>query len=328
MNFYVKRNKKSNLTKNEIAAKLNTDTKKIEELENRELEIGGNTFENYIDVTNMTKAEKDLEYAKLLQWYNETDLRKLRFEFGYASQTELARILKVPQSFMSNVESKQTIKPSFASLLRLYNFYQNDFNRRVNKSTIFKPSAKKINPNSGNKLEFKLIDLNWAKIIDSIDLPQFEIAREIGIDSSTLSRLRNRKYSGAKGKTLELLYNFLRSRNIIDENCDLIEPEQIKEQNEVQVEEPEISNVEQIEAPKVNVDNTSEIIVESPEIEYETNVDNRGVNVQIEEEPKMTMSELLECVNNRDEYNKCRLENEVLREKVKRYEKIIDRLLG
>lgn len=77
MNFFEKRNKKSNLSKNGIATILGTEKKKIEELESGERNITGETFKKYIDVTNMSETEVKLEYAKLLEWYKNTNLRKL-----------------------------------------------------------------------------------------------------------------------------------------------------------------------------------------------------------------------------------------------------------
>lgn len=133
MNFYEKRNKKSNLTKGELAQMLNTNLEKINELEKGKREIGGQTFEKYIDLTNMTQTQRRLKKLELTEWLRTKGLKNLREEFGYKTQRDLARKLSMSQSVISNIETGVAKYPTLETLLKFYNFFNDDFNRIVEK---------------------------------------------------------------------------------------------------------------------------------------------------------------------------------------------------
>lgn len=133
MNFYGKRNKKSNLTKGELAQMLNTNVEKINELESGERKIGGQTFEKYIDLTNMTKTQRKLKRLELTEWLRTKGLKNLREEFGYKTQNALAKKLSMTQSIISTIETGVSKYPTLETLLKFYNFFNDDFNRLVEK---------------------------------------------------------------------------------------------------------------------------------------------------------------------------------------------------
>lgn len=133
MNFYEKRNKKSNLTKGELAQMLNTNLEKINELEKGEREIGGQTFEKYIDLTNMTQTQRRLKRLELTEWLRTKGLKNLREEFGYKTQRDLANKLSMTQSVISTIETGTSKYPTLETLLKFYNFFNDDFNRLVEK---------------------------------------------------------------------------------------------------------------------------------------------------------------------------------------------------
>lgn len=293
MNFYEKRNKKSNLTKNEIAAKLNIDKEKIEELENRNLEINGNAFENYIGVTNMTKAEYDLEYAKLLDWYQKTDLRSLRAKFGYQNQYEFAKVVNSPQSAISNMETKHTKKPSYTSLIKLYNFYNNDFNKKstyANEVMLNNTKPKKnFNVFEGYK------DIDWEKVLEVSGLKSnAQLAEKLGIKTATISRIKSKDNYNLSRRMVKLVYKALEDNDLLFYK----DEEEMKEENMMN------------EKTKVMID-------EQSKVEYENNI--------VDEENNINNINDCECED-------CKMEDIIkmfheMAKKIERYEKIIDRLL-
>lgn len=321
MNFYKKRNKKSNLTKHELAVKLNTDVEKIEQLENRELEIGGETFKKYVDTTNMSKAEIDLEYAKLLEWYNKTDIKKLRKEFGYNTQLEFAKKCGIPQSVYCMVENKNIKRPTYATLMKVYEFYNNDFNKQVTKKIEVEDDDKDIEKFIIKKVSpivlttTKIWELNWEEIINNVGCTQRSFSLRLGLDPSILSRIINQKVNPTY-QTRLLISNYLYDIGYIDKNGN------VKNKISDDIEEKE-------EQLTISVDDTSKIVdnyeqqirteYKEPSIDYQQTTSNS---------PEVMINRMFEYLETHKDYEKVIEENRLLKEKIKRYEKILDKILG
>lgn len=131
MNFYEKKNKKSAFSIKELASLLNVSEEKIKELENGERNISGDTLEEYLKFANMSVNEKKIKRLELLNWFNYTDLKKLREEFGFKNQRALANETGIAQSVISCIESGKNDEPTFLTLYKLNKFLTNDFNKKV-----------------------------------------------------------------------------------------------------------------------------------------------------------------------------------------------------
>lgn len=131
MNFYEKKNKKSAFSIKELASLLNVSEEKIKELENGERNISGDTLEEYLKFANMSVNEKKIKRLELLNWLNYIDLKKLREEFGFKSQRELANETGIAQSVISCIENGAYESPTFLTLYKLNKFFTNDFNKKV-----------------------------------------------------------------------------------------------------------------------------------------------------------------------------------------------------
>lgn len=131
MNFYEKKNKKSAFSIKELASLLNVSEEKIKELENGERNISGDTLEEYLKFANMSVNEKKIKRLELLNWFNYTDLKKLREEFGFKSQRALADEIGIAQSVISCMENGKNDEPAFLTLYKLNKFFTNDFNKKV-----------------------------------------------------------------------------------------------------------------------------------------------------------------------------------------------------
>ena len=133
MNFYEKKNKKSAFSIKELASLLNVSDEKIKELENGERNISGDTLEEYLKFANMSLNEKKIKRLELLNWFKGIDLKKIREEFGFKRQKDLADEIGIAQSVISGIESGTCESPTFLTLYKLNKFLTNDFNKKIEK---------------------------------------------------------------------------------------------------------------------------------------------------------------------------------------------------
>lgn len=227
----------------DIARDIGVDEKKVKELVNGEREIRGETMDKVLKSINKSKVERDLEKLNIFEWYKETDLKKLREDFGYKKQSHLARAIGVDNGEFNRFENKRFDKIN-NMIIRMYDFYHNDFNRNVEKSnpveiitsskdeTLDKLKAyeeskknditvnsKKVGnsqkaitgkPKKVAKKEKEKI-LNWYLNTDLVklrgDKPQKLVAKESGIVQGSLSDLELHKITGCS-KNVVKLYNY------------------------------------------------------------------------------------------------------------------------
>ena len=131
MNFYEKKNKKSAFSIKELASLLNVSEEKIKELENGEINISGDTLEEYLKFANMSVNEKKIKRLELLNWFKDIDLKRIRKEFGFKNQKAFADKVGLVQSVISCIESGTCENPTFLTLYKLNKFLTNDFNKKI-----------------------------------------------------------------------------------------------------------------------------------------------------------------------------------------------------
>lgn len=210
--FWDKRIKNSNV----IATRLGVDKDKIEELKNGEREIKGETMDRVLNVINETKAEKNLRKLEILQWYRDTDLKKLREDFGYQSQKELAKVLGCDTSTLCRFENKASrIKGATNKLEQLYYFYKDDFNRKANRDMLVVKEDEENHTNKEKDLIFE-----WYNNTDIKSLrgkrTLSEKAKEIGLPASTLNDIEKKRAKNLT-KNIVKVYDFYNKESIIEE---------------------------------------------------------------------------------------------------------------
>lgn len=210
----------------DIARDIGVDEKKVKELVKGEREIRGETMDKVLKSINKSKVERDLEKLNIFEWYKETDLKKLREDFGYKKQSHLARAIGVDNGEFNRFENKRFNKIN-NMIIRMYDFYHNDFNRNLEKNNTDEEvkqnditgNSKKVGnsqkaitskPKKVAKKEKEKI-LNWYLNTDLVklrgDKPQYELAKESGIVQGSLSDLELHKIHGCS-KNVVKLYNY------------------------------------------------------------------------------------------------------------------------
>ena len=222
MSFWSKRIKNTK----KLANKLGVEEEKIKELKNGEREITGKTIDKVMNVINEDKMIDKIKEIEIRQWYNDTDLKKLRKDFGYISQCELAKVIGCDNSVICNFENKKPIKWVSPKLIDYYNFFQDDFNKKINKKQVIKKQPiKKMSKAQKTKLEREKIMI-WYKNTDIKKLrgnvPQREMANRIGCAQSSLSDIENKKMAGKRLDALKKVYEYFNKEEIRQNNLEEI----------------------------------------------------------------------------------------------------------
>lgn len=341
-NFWKKRIK----NKESIANKMGIDSEKIQELMNGEREIEGKTLDKVLQAVEEEKMLKPIKQLEILQWYKDTDLKELRLKFGYDNQKELADLLKMDNSTLCNFERKVKIKTVSSKLIQLYNFYQNDFNRKT----------KKANIKTKNQYDNNIEVLKWYNKTDIKklrgDKTSKETAEEIGLAQQSYLDIENkRSKSGRVSENMIKVYNYYQDKKIEIEtpedkeiwewykNTDLKALRESYKMNQydlsqaVKMSQPCVSDVELKRVKSVSI--TMRKMYEfynkdkynNKEIETQQNyecIDEEKLEITGSRNEVDKLEKLEKFMN---EYSKLKEENEQLKEKIKRYEELIDKIM-
>ena len=145
MSFWDKknRNKKTNY---DISKETGIPEEKVKEIMKGEREVPTDrvdTLNKALETSN--KAERSIRILNAKGWLKKTDLSRLRLSWGYISQKEVAEAIGMAQSSYSLIESKKYDILSNNSLLKVYDFFNDELNKKVSKG------LEKVNKGKGSK---------------------------------------------------------------------------------------------------------------------------------------------------------------------------------
>lgn len=208
MNFWSKRIKNNK----SIADALNEDEDKIKALKEDNLEITGQTLDRTLKAIEDEKINKAIRDNEIWRWVQDTDFKAKREEFGYKSQTEVAKLIGCDVSIICRLETtKERFKKVSPKLIDIYNFYTNDFNKKIkNKEAVklYKTDMTRENVNKDNKHIWK-----WYRKTDiralrkSMNLTIYELADKIKVSESCVSDLELKRCKRVN-RTMISAYNF------------------------------------------------------------------------------------------------------------------------
>lgn len=131
------KSKKSNY---EISKKTNIPEDKVKEIMSGERELPTNKVDDFVGAiqeNNSLERSVNVETAK--RWIMETDLKALRKKFNYSSQVELAKELGLDTSTVCRLENKKFSHTSDSTLIKYYDFFQDELNIKIKKEEKQKP---------------------------------------------------------------------------------------------------------------------------------------------------------------------------------------------
>ena len=196
------KSKKSNY---EISKKTNIPEDKVKEIMNGERTIPTDRVDDFVGAiqeNNTLERSVNAETAK--RWIMETDLKELRKKFNYSSQVELAKELGLDTSTVCRLENKKFSHTSDSTLIKYYDFFQDELNIKVKrdggkKRTRFKPKRKDKEVLGGINAEeamawYKSFDLKEYLRVNGLSYKEFSLLLGYSARSTSLiSNLVNRK---------------------------------------------------------------------------------------------------------------------------------------
>lgn len=193
----------------DIARETGIDEEKIKELKNGERHIEGQTMEKVLTAINRSKVDRQLEKSEIFDWYMKTDLKALRKKFGYAACLHLAKEINMDCSTLNRIENKKFDKLK-NSIIKVYDFYHNDFNKKVDKE----PVIVEDKTSDENKIYNWYLNTDIAKLRKKTSMRKQ--AKKIGISQSCLYEIENHKRNGISGNMIKI-YNYYNNDNLCSE---------------------------------------------------------------------------------------------------------------
>lgn len=287
MNLWEKKRKKAGVTRVEIANAMNISEDKVEELEKNMREMPHDKADEYLEnLRKLSSKERKLKIAEAKVWYDTVNLNQLIKDFGYKSQAEFAKDFGCERSSVSVWVNK--LRPiGTNSLMKLYYFFNNEFNRKVEKKETKKDEV----------IEWYK-DFNFQQEFYKLNLSQQEFSKKYQIAQSIISNLVNQK-SRPSQKTIKKLYNIFNGLN----------QEPSLEKLKVEIPEDTIYPIEESNS-EIETTNYYQVLDQeetTPTYEIPTTVDT-----PVEED------------TTREDLCKLKEENERLRKQMARYEFLID----
>lgn len=218
MGFFKKRIKNTF----DIARETGVDEEKIKELVNGERSIEGETINKVMTAINRDKHEREIEKLNIFEWYKNTDLKALRESFGYEKQLHLSSFLGIDKGEFNRFENKKFNRIN-NTIIKMYDFYHNDFNKRIDKNAELSTVKKQdVTATKTTRIKSENYDkiMEWYNNTDIKALrgttPQKELARLSHVAQSSLSVIEQKKFEEKKDKvsfaSLERLYNYYNSK--------------------------------------------------------------------------------------------------------------------
>lgn len=292
----------------DVAREVGVDESKIKELKEGDRHITGETMDKVLQSINKSQVERDVEKFNIFEWYKNTDLKALRKEFGYKNATEVAEAIGIYNSSVSRVENKKYNNVNKA-IIKLYDFYHDDFNKKVEKDEVQIPT-KKEEPLSCSKTKREEI-MEWYSGVDIMALrgeySQKEISSLVGIPQPSWCALEKQPAIRCTRNIIKLYDYFHKDITAKDENHVEHNSEEVK------------TDEKDIIAESQNINNSEDLIFDGlVETGNLTTCDDRDKKDLIE------LSKYADELKNRvEEQNK---EIDRLTRQVHCYEKLIDRL--
>lgn len=190
----------------DIARELGVEESKIKELKNGKRQIEGGTMDKVLSSLNKSQTERDIEKLNIYEWYESTDLKKLREDFGYVTGRQLALKVGVQPGELCKFENKQYNKIN-KTIIKMYDFFNDDFNKKIEKE--------ESNNNESKELTEEDKILEWYKNTDlkelRKELKQKDVAKEIGISTPSLCLLEKHN-AVTYSKNMAKLYNYYNNK--------------------------------------------------------------------------------------------------------------------
>lgn len=312
----------------DIARDIGVDEKKVRELRDGDRHIEGVTMDKVLSAINRSDADRAIEKIEIFEWYKNTDLKKLRKDFGYNTQAYLSRVTSVDNGELNRFENKKFAKIN-PTIIKMYDFYHNDFNKNINKEenkVKDKDSVIEYTDKNKNKMFKWYLKTNLKKLRG--EMAQNEMAKLIGIPQSCYCDLENKLHVKRLSKNMIKVYEYFNNKD--DNNTITLNTENMNVSSEP-MKEINITRIpinfaigEPVEELKNHKLETRE---KEPQLET---CEEEPQEKYLEEEKVITsmkpnfLQEKEDTCPLQEEYDKLKEENRALKRQIMLYEKLIE----
>ena len=145
MNIWNKKFNKNNKSVYEISKELNIPEDKIKEVINGERQVPTNDVDRVNEVFSSNNVERIMPIERTLmeKFFKENSINELKDKFGFENMRDMAKALNVGTSSLYRLNDKDIKKISNKTLKKYYEFFQNEWNKKV-KTPKYKCKSKKV----------------------------------------------------------------------------------------------------------------------------------------------------------------------------------------
>lgn len=134
MNIWSKKYNKTNKSVYEISKELNIPEDKIKEVIKGERQVPKNEVDRVNGAfSSNTIGISSFERAQMEQYFMDNDIQNLKKEFGYKTLEELSNVMNISVSTMYYFRGNKIKAISDKLLKKAYDFFQDDWNKKVEK---------------------------------------------------------------------------------------------------------------------------------------------------------------------------------------------------
>lgn len=145
MNIWNKKFNKNNKSVYEISKELNIPEDKIKEVINGERQVPTNDVDRVNEVFSSNNVERIMPIERTLmeKFFKENSINELRDKFGFENMRDMAKAMNVGTSSLYRLNDKDIKNISSKTLKKYYDFFQNEWNKKV-KTPKYKCKSKKV----------------------------------------------------------------------------------------------------------------------------------------------------------------------------------------
>lgn len=222
-NFWEKKFKKINKSVYDLSKELNIPEEKVKEIIKGEREVPNKEVDrvNQSFSTNKQKITS-IERALMEKFFRDNSVAYLKEKFNYKSNQELCNAIGVSNSILCKLGNKAIKELSDTKLQKVYDFFQDEFNMKVNKNKTkskYKNTYYQLSKNSiPNEVLEWYENTDIKKIRNNMGISQTNLLLKLGFDSGylkTLVEIEAKKYNGGNWILVQQLYNYYNGFKLI-----------------------------------------------------------------------------------------------------------------
>jgi len=176
MNIWEKMKNKNNNTTYDISKRLGIEEEKVQEIISGEREVATKDMDRVVKAFQ-TKPEKvvPIERTLMEQFFKENKLTDLKNKFGYNKISEMTKDIGVANSTLYRVNNEKDIKLlSNRNIKKIYDFFQNDFNRKIKKK-----NKNKIHTTKYPQVDYEELPEEVREWFENTDINQLLVKRKM-----------------------------------------------------------------------------------------------------------------------------------------------------